>query len=458
MVDKPSEDLCPPTEVDSARDDPERLYTKLQAALANEQDSVTQTSDAVIIPSQDILSLIPLNTEARRAFSAVAKLAKEGVLDQLHSQFVQITGKGPLNHHSEKAPTSHSEPRTKPPATIRQIIGKGSEKKFGPTRNVDILLAPPRKFAPGFKGARGLSAAHAYLHIHEHSGAWILTAGAEMKVEDETYLADEAVALSLPRTRVQILDMQYLIRFEINTSAMEESYIKERNRAFQHGGYTLPRTNISAIPFKGDIVYDSIVFRHGLGSGSFRTVYDGFNPEDGDLRVAKRIILKSAHEVPAVRREIHALETFVGCEGILELVEWRTGLAGKELSVPQYPLDVYLVHDKGVGFDRFDWNAVSEDWGLKRSLCHQLLMGLTQIHKAGCMHRDITPMNLLVFPHKQIPQATLCDFGKFCESPTDVETRLAAWKYLPPELEEGKKNPYSQKLDIWMLGLALTYW
>lgn len=166
--------------------------------------------------------------------------------------------------------------------------------------------------------------------------------------------------------------------------------------------------------------------------------------------------MKSARQVPDISREIQALERFGGREGIIKLIEWRTALNGKDLSVPQYPLDVYLIHDKGVAFDKYDWSLVS--WDVKCSLCHQLLMGLKAIHGEDCMHRDITPMNILVFPDANIPEATLCGLGKFCQSPWATETTLAAWQWLPPELQkEGPQYPYDQKLDIWMLGLALTW-
>ncbi len=182
---------------------------------------------------------------------------------------------------------------------------------------------------------------------------------------------------------------------------------------------------MSGIPIKGDMVFDTIVFRHGIGSGSFGSVYEGFSPANGKLRVAKRIILKSVRAVPEVDQEIQALQRFNGCPGIIELVDWRTSLNGRNLHVAQYPLDVYLIHDKGVAFDKFDWDTVS--WAKKRLLCYQLLIGLTAIHRAGYMHRDITPMNILVFPHEDPPKAALCDFGKFCGTPTDVEPRLAGW-------------------------------
>lgn len=317
---------------------------------------------------------------------------------------------------------------------------------------MDILLA-----APGSKDTRGLHAAHAILRIHEHSGAWLLRAGAEMMFEDETIPPDGIVCLYQPVTDIQIVDMQYLVEFAIDTPMMEHHYVQRRNKALKDEDVSLPNTSISGIPMRNDTVLRSIVFRHGLGSGSFGNVFEGFDPQTGNSRVVKRITLKSPQSISIVSNEIRALECFGGREGILELIDWVNSLNGKELQVAQYPVDVFLVHKRGFAFNKVNWKDTFQDWDLRCHLCHQLLMGLQVIHAAKCMHRDITPQNILLFPYDQIPQARLCDFGLFCDRATDTDTRLAAWKFLPPELEQNKKNEYNQALDIWMLGLALIY-
>ncbi|KAL8954109.1 MAG: hypothetical protein Q9222_000088 [Ikaeria aurantiellina] len=206
-----------------------------------------------------------------------------------------------------------------------------------------------------------------------------------------------------------------------------------------------------------DTVLPSIVFRHGLGSGTFGNVFEGFDPVTGDPRVAKRITLRSVREEPALLAEIMALERFGGQEGVLGLVDWRSSLGEQSLSTPQYPVDINLIHEKGIAFHLVDWRIDFPDWNLRRSICRQLLTGLDIIHQDMCMHRDITPMNLLFFPERDTPQAVMCDFGKFCEQDSAIDTRLAAWKFLPSELERNKDNVYTQALDVWMLGLALTY-
>ncbi|KAL8710658.1 MAG: hypothetical protein Q9220_004882 [cf. Caloplaca sp. 1 TL-2023] len=451
--------------------------TELASSPDNETSQGAQIDAAVSstgpVTSGDFLRLIPANTQARRAFDGVVRLQKAGNLDDLHAQHLQVTGMRPLSHIiDEESDTTSDEgnvamadsqgqrmlhegyfrvgfhlPKvSKNPAWI---MGRGSGKQKLPARNVDILLA-----APGSEDARGLRAAHALLHLHGESGAWLLEAQAGTEVEDRMLDPEEAVPLYHHTTRFSVLDMQYLIRFVVESPEMERSYLEERNRLLEAQGIELPRTSISGIPFASDTSLQSIVFRHGIGSGSFGNVFEGFSPKNGDLRVAKRVTVRSPHEARTLVREIHALLKFNGEEGIVELLDWRNALNSQAVIVSQYPLDVYLVQEKGVSFNHYDWNL--NDWNVKRSSARQLLTGLATIHATGCMHRDITQQNILFFPHKDPPEARLCDFGKFCDTKEATDTHLAAWQYLPPELVKGEYNLYGQSLDIWMLGLALT--
>ncbi|KAL8783260.1 MAG: hypothetical protein Q9213_004772 [Squamulea squamosa] len=150
--------------------------------------------------------------------------------------------------------------------------------------------------------------------------------------------------------------------------------------------------------------------------------------------------------------------------GILNLIEWATSKSGKNLHSNNLPIFVYMVHKRGLAFKKVYWTDASLDWNVKRILFYQLLKGLETIHGERCMHRDITPQNLLFFQSEENPKAVLCDFSKYCECDVDTDTSLAGWRYLPPEMVPPEKQPngklekpYDQAIDIWMLGLALIY-
>lgn len=71
---------------------------------------------------------------------------------------------------------------------------------------------------------------------------------------------------------------------------MEESYIETRDKAMRENNLEPPTTRISGIPFKSDKkFFDSAIWRHGLGSGTFGSVFEGIEPETGDLRAIKHI-------------------------------------------------------------------------------------------------------------------------------------------------------------------------
>lgn len=86
-----------PANVNSARDDDDRLYAKYEAPKAITHRQNEQESPDVITIHDDILRLIPLNIQARRAFDSVVRLDKDGRLNRTHAQYIQITGTGPLS-------------------------------------------------------------------------------------------------------------------------------------------------------------------------------------------------------------------------------------------------------------------------------------------------------------------------------------------------------------------------
>ncbi|KAL8856037.1 MAG: hypothetical protein Q9178_007346 [Gyalolechia marmorata] len=189
----PGHEPFAPTTVDSARDDGERMYAKYMASKTH-IPSKAKVDHIKSEPSDlngDILRIVPINTQARRAFDSLVRLKEAGKLHEAHAQHLHVTGMAPLDPCSDDAliesgvttdeALSDHEARQRivhrgyfrvrfnlPKVSKAPVwfIGKGSGRLFGPSRNVDILLA-----APGSKDACGVRAAHTYLDIHRTSGA-----------------------------------------------------------------------------------------------------------------------------------------------------------------------------------------------------------------------------------------------------------------------------------------------
>jgi serine/threonine protein kinase len=96
---------------------------------------------------------------------------------------------------------------------------------------------------------------------------------------------------------------------------------------------------------------------------------------------------------------------------------------------------------------------------LRKTIIHNLIAGLKQIHGAYVAHRDIKPSNILVDP--ATGDIKFIDFGMACVG--EGCFGLPVWgteNYMPPEatvLKEEQRNLRAfQDFDIWALGLVIA--
>ncbi|KAK3174030.1 hypothetical protein OEA41_001274 [Lepraria neglecta] len=473
--------------------DTERILPSIRQDLEETETHPPHEASAMDPPSSlDILKIIPSNEKAKLAFDNLVQKKLSNILDNHHSQYIVMTRKGPPERSNTHQPrpgdeTTGDEENEGSGAAkdihyghfrinfdcrpflknFNFVLGRGSERLYGAIRNVDILLAAAKT-----KYSDGLKAAHALLAIHPESGAWMLSATADppsaqipeegtVIFNDEGISQDQSRCLSRPHSTLAINGMQYDVRFAITEPEQEPLYRTKRDEALEAAGIRIPDTIISGIPFDIDGITKTAVFRYGLGSGSFGRVFEGFDRTTGDLRVVKKIQLNHEPELPLAENEIKANQLFGGFEGIVTLYECSNSEGGQSTKAGRYPFDVFLVQERGVAFNKYLWQA--EDpvpWNLRSVLLGQLLKGLIANHQQGCMHRDITPMNVLYFSQEP-KHAAFCDFGKICYSKTDTDSGIANWLWLPPEIEEknnpAERNTYDQKIDVWMLGITILY-
>ena len=90
-----------------------------------------------------------------------------------------------------------------------------------------------------------------------------------------------------------------------------------------------------------------------------------------------------------------------------------------------------------------------------KSLCQQMLAGLSYLHHKGVIHRDIKGSNILVNSRGELK---LADFGlaRFYQKrrQSDYTNRVITLWYRPPELLFGT-TVYGPEVDMWSAGYAI---
>ena len=453
----------------------------------------------------DCLRIIPYNSTANLAFSELVEKQRLGTLDEHHAQYLFASGRGPLEKIATLEPESsdggvdygpsgsEGSPRINlgwfrinfDCATVtreaRWVIGKGSNTKEGSsTRHIDILLA-----APGSTYQQYLLRTHAFLKLHPKSGLWMIYAAissnailrdksegpppmpkATVFLDDKEILATEFRCLTEPHTPLAINGMEYSVQFIPESSPELERYCEYRNNALAIKGIRPPRTRITGIPSKSDIkVKEWAICSAGLGSGTFATVKEGFNPATGDLRAVKRFEVKKPTDVEALKPELHVANTHGNTSGLVRRYGWCTARGEETLESQKFLFEVYLVLEKGVSFFEYQWGEPGlGNSDRKLRLCRDLLQGPVTLHEEGWIHRDFTPKNVLLIEDdsadldkKKPERAVLCDFGKVCLERRATNTAIAAWYYLPLEVVEFHSNVYDQTIDVWMLAYTLVH-
>lgn len=83
----------------------------------------------------------------------------------------------------------------------------------------------------------------------------------------------------------------------------------------------------------------------------------------------------------------------------------------------------------------------------------QMASALKYLHKKGIIHRDIKPENILVGVFDEIK---ISDFGWSVHAPSNRrKTMCGTLDYLPPEMLSSYDNAYTNKVDLWSLGVLM---
>ena len=211
----------------------------------------------------------------------------------------------------------------------------------------------------------------------------------------------------------------------------------------------------------GSVVIDRFKIVRHLGSGGMGDVYEAL-----DLELSQNIALK------VIRPEI------AGNELILSRFKKEVQLARK-LTGPNVCRIYEFLLGKGHGTDQPDAFLTMEllsgvtladklkagplTWREARAITFDICAGLTAIHDAGIVHRDLKTRNIMLADRGGTQQAVLMDFGLAHEAETpgvEAETGLTVPgmimgtpEYMAPEQFEGKD--VTPATDLYALGIVI---
>lgn len=191
-----------------------------------------------------------------------------------------------------------------------------------------------------------------------------------------------------------------------------------------------------------------------IASGGMGEVYRGHNIQTGD-HVAIKIVL------PEFARDQTILSLFRKEASILNhlshdaIVRYHVFTIDAGIGRPYLAME-FVDGESLFGVMRRGAMR-SED---VRKLCHRLASGLSAVHQAGAVHRDLSPDNVIL-PGGKVERAKIIDFGIARSATVGGETLIGGrfagkYNYVSPEQLGLYGGEVTERSDIYSLGLVLA--
>ncbi|RWL47097.1 MAG: serine/threonine protein kinase [Mesorhizobium sp.] len=190
-----------------------------------------------------------------------------------------------------------------------------------------------------------------------------------------------------------------------------------------------------------------------IASGGMGEVYRGHNIQTGD-HVAIKIVL------PEFARDQTILSLFRKEASILNHLSHDAVVRYHVFTIDTGIGRPYLAMEFVDGQSLFDvMRRGPMPADEVRRLCHRLASGLSAVHQAGAVHRDLSPDNIIL-PGGRVDRAKIIDFG-IARSATGGETLIGGrfagkYNYVSPEQLGLYGGEVSEQSDIYSLGLVLA--
>jgi serine/threonine-protein kinase len=94
--------------------------------------------------------------------------------------------------------------------------------------------------------------------------------------------------------------------------------------------------------------------------------------------------------------------------------------------------------------------AVPKPWEARIADVKAIVLGLVAIHRAGIVHRDLTPQNIVRLSGRRL---AITDFGLAIDQPWKTTQVAGTPRYIAPEVLRGARVSYAS--DVWQLGMIM---
>ncbi len=191
-----------------------------------------------------------------------------------------------------------------------------------------------------------------------------------------------------------------------------------------------------------------------IASGGMGEVYRGHNIQTGD-HVAIKIVL------PEFARDQTILSLFRKEALILNHLSHDAVVRYHVFTIDPGIGRPYLAMEFVNGESLFDvMRRGAMPTNDVRRLCHRLASGLSAVHEAGAVHRDLSPDNIIL-PGGKVERAKIIDFGIARSAAVDGGTLIGGkfagkYNYVSPEQLGLYGGEVSERSDIYSLGLVLA--
>jgi serine/threonine-protein kinase len=184
-----------------------------------------------------------------------------------------------------------------------------------------------------------------------------------------------------------------------------------------------------------------------IGKGAASTIYAVSDPKTGQVYALKHVVRKTDREQRFIEQVQNEFEVGKACKHpvLRKMVDLKTV---KKFFGPITEVGLLMELIDGVPYDE---KGIT-DLNLIIQIFMKVAQGLWEVNKAGYVHCDIKPGNIMITPDNGV---RIIDLGQACKIGTVKERVQGTPNFIAPE--QARCKPLTEQTDVYNFG-ASFYW